>query len=62
MALQEICFCKDTESSEASKIFIRKKKSTACADIHVGGLRERVTPLWWFESLLWSISSGFSFG
>ena len=28
-------------------------------DRHTGGLRERVTPSWWFESLIWGISSGF---
>ena len=28
-------------------------------DRHMGRLRERATPSWLFESLLWSISSGF---
>ena len=29
-----------TESSETSKVFIRRKKSTVCVDRHTGGLRE----------------------
>ena len=28
-------------------------------DRHMGGLRERLVPLWWFESLIWGISSRF---
>ena len=28
-------------------------------DRHTGGLRVRVVPAWWFESLIWGISSGF---
>ena len=48
------------ESSETSKVFIRrKKKSTVRVDRHTGGLRERVAPLWQFESLIWGTSSGF---
>ena len=37
----EINFHKETESSEASKVFIRRKKSTVHVDGHTGRLRER---------------------
>ena len=52
-----------TESSEASKIFIRgKKEYSTCRETN-GGLRERenrrVTPSWQLELLLWVVSSGF---
>ena len=33
------------------------KKSTVCVDRCTGGLR--AAPFWWFDSLLWGISSGF---
>ena len=38
---------------------LTRKKSTVRVDRHTGELRERVAPLWQFESLLWGISSGF---
>ena len=49
----------EEESSEASKVFIRRKKSPVRVDRRTGRLRERVAPAWLFESLLWGISSGF---
>ena len=42
----EMSFHIETESSEASKVFIRRKNSTVRVDRHTGGLRERVAPLW----------------
>ena len=46
--------------SEASKVFIRRKKRTVRVDRHMGGLRERESrTLVAVESLLWGISSGF---
>ena len=48
-----------TESSDTSEVFIRRKKSTVPVDRQIGRPRERVTPPWWFESLLWDISSRF---
>ena len=52
------------ESSEASKVFTGRKKSTECVDRRTGRLREEsrscwVTPSWQFELLWWSISSRF---
>ena len=34
-------------------------KMTVCIDRPTGGLRERVVPWWYFQSLLWGISSSF---
>ena len=50
------------ESSEASKVFIRREKSTVRVYRHTGRLRERESlslALMQFESLLWGISLGF---
>ena len=38
---------------------LRERKSTVHVDRHTGGLRDRVTRSWQFESLLWGISSVF---
>ena len=52
-----------TESSEASKVLMERKKSTVCVDRHTGEFRERdrVTESHphGSELLLWSISSWF---
>lgn len=60
-ALQKRVSTKTESSEEASRVFIRKKKSTIPKDRHTGRLREspRVVLLWQFKSLLWGISSGF---
>ena len=42
----EMNFHVEVESSETSKVFIRRKKSTVPVDRHMGGLRERVAPSW----------------
>ena len=51
------------ESGKTNKVFIKRKKNTVHVDRNIGGLGERVshwiTPFWWFEFLLWGISSGF---
>ena len=52
MALQKRIPTK-MESSET------RKRSTVRVGRHMGGLGERVTPSWQFESLLWGIPSGF---
>ena len=49
-----------TESSDTSKVFIRRRKSTVRVNRHRDRLRERVPPVWECESRLWSISSGFA--
>ena len=41
------------------KCLLGEEKSTVRVDRHTRGLRERVAPSWWLESLLWGISSGF---
>ena len=41
------------------KYLLGEKRSTVCVDRHTGRLRERVTPSWQFESLIWGISSVF---
>ena len=52
-----------TESSEAGKVFMKRKKTAVCVDRHTGEFRERkshwVAPSWQCELLLWSISSWF---
>ena len=45
------------ESSETGKVLIRRERVRVGR--HMRGLRARVMPLWRFESLRWSISSGF---
>ena len=42
---------KETESSETTQVFIRREKTSVCMDRLAGGLREALTPSWWFESL-----------
>ena len=41
----EMNFYIEMESSEASKVFIRMKKSTVCVNRHMGRLRGRVPEL-----------------
>ena len=41
------------------KYLLGKKRSAVHVDRHMGGLRDRVSPSWQFESLLWGISSVF---
>ena len=49
------------KSSEGSKAVIKTKEDSMCRQAHEPTQRESpwVTPLWQFELLLWSISSGF---
>ena len=39
--------------------YLLGEKNTVHVDRHMGRLRERVTPAWQFESLIWGISSRF---